>query len=291
MTEEIVTLFDLADRPQGRRCVMCWDDVCTYLLSRPCEAPDANSIPGWSPVEFEGDYRMKSRIRRVFAVGVDIDGGATLAEAREAYVDCWGYIHSTRKSRPDALRLRVVLPLAEPMTDVHDVERVVRRMQRRAPGQVDTGTGDASRLWFRPWAGSAHFVHAGLVGEPLDGHRIAQEEREREEQEAAERRAIRFVPPPVTDGSYAERALSRACHAVESAAEGERHERLAREAWNIGQLVGAGLLSQAHAESALDAASARVFPENRSRERVRTLAQQLAEGAKHPREIRRSPWG
>lgn len=282
-----ITRWTRADRPQGRRYTITAAQLAT-MLSAPVDAASKMELPGYALVAFDGDYRAKSRIRTVYGSGVDIDGGATIEVVVAAFEHLRGHVYSTPSSTPDAPRFRVLLPYAEPLHDVRDAERVTLAMQRRAPGKVDTGTKDASRLWFPGWSGAAHFVYAPLNGEPLDAHATAAAERQREELARATRR---FAPAPVTDGSYAERALQRACSNIADASEGSRHELLAREAWSIGTLVGAGLLAHHTAYAALDDASRRVFPDNRDDERLRTLDGQLAEGEKSPRQIRRSPWG
>ncbi len=285
-----VTYWTRVTMPVGRTYHVCDDDVWT-TLSRPRRAASKSALPGIALVTFRGGRRGLDHVIAVHGIGIDIDGGASLSEVLDAWRGAYGYVHSTPSSTAADPRWRIVLVLAAPMTNGENARHVIRWAQRRTPGKVDMGTCDPSRLWFLPWTGAAHWQHAGLVGRPIDGVAVAVEERAREERERAERQSRRFAPLPVTDGTYSERALSKACGAVASATEGERHDLLTREAWNVGQLVGAGLLARSTAIDSLRRAALRVFPENRHREVARTIEGQIDLGAQTPRQIRRSPWG
>lgn len=282
-----VTYWLRVTLPIGRTYQVAEDDLWS-ACSRPRRAASKMHLPSIAPVTFAGGRRGLAHIERIYGCGIDVDGDATLPEILTAWSGSYGYVHSTPSSTPDGPRWRIILLYREPLTDIDDARRVIRWAQRRTPGKVDMGTCDPSRLWFLPWAGAAHFVHAGLGGDALDGHAIAAEERHREEQERAARRAVTYAPPRRTDGSYAARALARACNEVARAGEGQRHTELAAEAFSIGTLVGAGLLAMHDAVSAFERA---VDGWSNPRKTMQTIAYQLAEGAKHPREIRRSPWG
>jgi hypothetical protein len=285
----MVTRWRRYNAPRGER--MSMDHAAlARMLATPVSATAKAELPAFALATFLDNYRRKSGTEAVYGSGVDIDGGASLEEVVDAFRDLYGHVYSTPSSTPDAPRFRVLLPYAEPLHNVRDVERVTIAMQRRAPGKVDGGTKDASRLWFPGWAGAAHFLYVPLTGDLLDAVRVSRDESAREERERTARqldRAIRAAryPQQARSGSYGERALARACAEIASATEGDRHRALAREAWSMGTLVAAGSLSRPDAYSALDAASRAVFPADREHERCRTLEQQLAEGEKHPRSL------
>lgn len=286
-----VTYFTRVTMPIGRTYHVCEDDLFA-ALARPRRAQSKMELPGISLGTYRGGRRALANLIAAYGCAGDVDGGnPALEDVLAALAGLYGYVHSTPSSKPHDRRWRPVILYREPVTDPADARRVIRWLQRRLPGKVDFGTCDPSRYWFLPWAGAEHWQHAMLDGEPLDALRIAREEREREEHEAAERRARQFTPPPPTTGGYAAGALRRACANVAASVEPNRHKTLAREAWSMGQLVGAGLLSRSDALAALDHASRGIFPENREHERTRTIAQQVDVGAHSPREIRRSPWG
>jgi hypothetical protein len=95
-------------------------------------------------------------------------------------------------------------------------------------------------------------------------------------------------PIPLANGSprerrYAEKALSNASAAVASAPLHTRNDTLNREAFGIGQLVGAGLLAREEVEETLsDAAGAVGLPD---REIRATLRSGLDAGQKEPRSV------
>lgn len=279
-----VTHWARHDRPRGRRLEINVDDLF-HSLARPFPAKSKSTSPGWAPVTFADNYRRKANVERVFAIGIDIDGGDTAA-AIAAWMHVWGCWHTTASSATDEKRIRIVVILSSPI-DCASAERVIVWAQRRTPGKVDRGTKDPSRLWYLPWAGAAHFEHGLLDGDPLDPDPILAQ---LEAEERAARERPKFEVPRTTGTGYAHAALRRACDAIGNASEGERHDVLTREAWNIGTLVGAGLLSRDEAHAALDVASRHVLSGAREDERARTLAGQLDLGAKSPREIRKSSW-
>ncbi len=82
-------------------------------------------------------------------------------------------------------------------------------------------------------------------------------------------------------GGWAARALSYECRDVGLAAEGSRNDRLNTAAYNIGQIVGDGLLSRGEVEAALLAAATRAgLPET---EATATIRSGLDAGIREPR--------
>lgn len=84
-------------------------------------------------------------------------------------------------------------------------------------------------------------------------------------------------------GGYVGRACEAEAEMVATAAEGTRNDTLNRAGFNLGQLVGAGLLQHGDAHQLLaDAARSCGLDE---REIGQTLGRALEDGAKHPREV------
>lgn len=84
-------------------------------------------------------------------------------------------------------------------------------------------------------------------------------------------------------GGYVGRACEAEAEMVATAGEGTRNDTLNRAGWNLGQLVGAGVLDREHAWQLLaDAARSSGLDE---REINQTLGRALDDGAKHPREV------
>lgn len=284
-----ITRFAPGEMAHGFREETCQDEF-ELLLSRPFVATGKATLPGFSFGTFRGDHRYKPKFEGGDGIGLDLDGGTDLPPVLAAFSKFAGYVTSTPSSTPTAPRWRVALWLRERVSDAAAYERIVEWAQRLAPGKVDKGTGDASRYWYFGWAGAAHFEHAGLVGEPLDGHRIAREEQEREEREAEARKAARFEPLPAVTGSYAERALQLACHDVATANEGDRHKTLYLKARSLGGYVPLGMLTREQVRAALDAASRGRLGERREAERLRTINDGLDDGIATPRKIARTSW-
>lgn len=88
--------------PHGSRRTFTGFDELASLLARPLAAPPPgalDSLPGWSPAVFVGDYRRADRIERVCALGIDIDTGALAPERiAELYADRRAIAHTTRRS-------------------------------------------------------------------------------------------------------------------------------------------------------------------------------------------------
>lgn len=94
---------------------------------------------------------------------------------------------------------------------------------------------------------------------------------------------IRRGRPQLDAGTYARAALEQESAAVAAATVGERNNQLNRSAYNLGQLVGAGVLDRGEAEAALLAAAAAAgLGEGESRA---TLSSGLDSGALVPRDL------
>src|SRR5581483_10430482 len=90
------------------------------------------------------------------------------------------------------------------------------------------------------------------------------------------------LPPAVARrGGYGPAALAREVEQVAAASQGQRNHALNRAAFNLGQLIAAGHLTEAEVTAALTDAAARAGLG--ATEAARTIASGLAAGARHPR--------
>ncbi|MCL2447632.1 MAG: hypothetical protein FWD17_01660 [Polyangiaceae bacterium] len=258
----------------GTPCRMTWGELTAYL-SRPTTGDpiafpnpdDAKRQAGaWSPCLYRDNHRAKDKIVRAWAITFDIDGGGDVDRASEAFGAFRKIVHSTYKSRPDAPRCRVVLPLTEACSDVALYERAHaagRRALRERGFIVDEGAKDASRLNFAP------MVHPGQTfgfratdGVAFDVKKFA----------AAMPPPPKPKPPPKPEhrDRYVQGALRRASDAVSAAGVGDRHHALAREAYSLARHeLG---LSLEQIELVLLGAFVSAAGEHRRREGQRTIA-------------------
>jgi len=104
-------------------------------------------------------------------------------------------------------------------------------------------------------------------------------------------RAMLSAQRPGNLSRYATVALTRACSAIRKAADDAQEATMGREAYGIGQLVGAGLISRAYAEQELLKAGYDIPDYNlqrrwKSEQIERRIKNSLADGIARPREIR-----
>jgi hypothetical protein len=105
--------------------------------------------PGWSAARFDPPVRGKDNVREVYAFVGDYDGTAELEEVLATWRGLGAFVHTTRSHTAATPRLRVVVPLARPVTS-DEYATVWRAMQKRAAGKLDESTKDAARFWFLP---------------------------------------------------------------------------------------------------------------------------------------------
>ena len=162
--------------PVGRRFVASWDKLAERL-SRPLEVADKLSIPGWAPVCFRGDRRLKANVDGVYALGVDFDELDVPFEELCGAFHTATIAHTTFSHTADAPHARAFLRLSRAVSAV-EYERLwsfVADRMADAGQKVDPAAKDPSRLWFIPavpprreGSTARTFFHRTIEGPPLD---------------------------------------------------------------------------------------------------------------------------
>lgn len=198
-----------------------------------------------------------------------------------------------RKWRPGEPRMRVMIPLAEPMS-VEEYEVFFDLLCDHLDGAVDGGTRDVTRISYAPRKRSPRMrsdverFFIEMAGTPFGLDDVDFREwgaefktldailrNERKEEKKRERRRQKKVKkvkkagitiPSVDDSAVCEKAkewLERAIEKIKDARAGERNHTVCQQSYWIGTLVGAGMLDWNDAEQALKSAAAIVLPQER----------------------------
>ncbi len=241
------SLTDTAGKRQ-----LSWPPFADRLRTPPVVA-SRESLPGLSLVLFRGDKRDGDHVQEVTGLGFDYDGGEHPLEAGIEVFQHWrGCGYTTYRSRPDAPRWRLLLPLSRTVSP-GEYERLWlagRAMLAQRGIVVDESTKDASRLWFAPGippGGDAHYAWKEWGEDPMDPGFLLSIA-------AALSPTDQAPPPPTTtrglvlrapgssadpERNYLEAALSRAEEKVRTAPEGVRNNTLNDEAYSLARLPGA----------------------------------------------------
>lgn len=123
--------------------------------------PDKRGLPAWSPWCYMGERRAKEGATAACAVVLDYDGGVTADDVARTW-DAWEHVgHTTwSHSDPASARLRLVLPLAEPVSAATWPRLWLWLCAQDA--RLDTQCSDAGRLFYLPFRSA--------TGEPMAWH-------------------------------------------------------------------------------------------------------------------------
>jgi len=244
----------------GHRIWWSWRDLLLAIV-RDLGRPHPERCHGWSPALFAGNRRGLDHLETVTALCLDYDAGEqSLEDVTSAWSNWRGLVHSSKSHTTAHPRLRVVLPLAEPV-DVAGHRRLSAWAVGRSAGLDVGATSDPARLWWWPSTVTGEHCYAWLRGRLL---RL--------------RDAPPIPPPPVRpprsgprQGAatrYAEAAVRSAGDRIASASVGDRHATLLREAWSLSRLVRDGLLDEGGVVSELTAAALEAGKPEREVERA-----------------------
>jgi hypothetical protein len=148
-----------------------WAQFVRELLAAPEVGTSKESLPGWSAATFDGDRRSGTRVGLVYALVLDQDDGASLADVASVWRGTLAAIHSTWSHTARAPRWRIVVALSRPVTPAeHACVWTSAQARCAAAGLViDASARDASRLWYVPARRPrARYVLRRLRGVPLD---------------------------------------------------------------------------------------------------------------------------
>lgn len=156
------------DRVRGvRRRVSRTALVAWLSLSWPAHG---EHHPGWSPATFADDSRARGTVvESVEALGLDVDEHVeSIEQALRPWRTLAGVWHTTRRSTPEAPRLRVVLWLSRPVT-VAEHARLVAWAETEAQDAggypLCSAVRNPTRFWFCPCDSSET---GELTGDVLD---------------------------------------------------------------------------------------------------------------------------
>jgi hypothetical protein len=167
-----LTYWRALSEPVGQRVPLSSPRVLfKRFAATPTIATSKESLAGWSPATFRADRRALANVEQCFAICLDIEKGGTFDGACEALGNFWAFVHTTYSHRPDAHRLRVIVPTSRAITG-DEYRRGWRWFADAATSAgltVDSAASDPSRLWFVPAiAPGAEYLSRELTGEVLD---------------------------------------------------------------------------------------------------------------------------
>lgn len=143
-----ITAFPSLYTTSGRRVATNWPAVFAKM-GRPLSRARKEHVPGWAPCIYERDSRAEDcRALAVTALVCEYDHDVGLDAAAETWGDWFGFVYSTFSHKPDAPRLRVILPLSRNVTP--EEHGRLWRWAESVGGAIDRKAKDAKRFWFWP---------------------------------------------------------------------------------------------------------------------------------------------
>jgi len=141
------TVFPFVNQATGQQV-----DLTAASFEEPLQVKHKSEAPLWSAAVFASDKRALANVLGVHALVYDIDDTLTDAELPEflSRAESLGlcYVHNTWGSAPDAWKLRVVYPLAEPVSRITFDD--MWAAYAKELGRADWHARDSSRMFFVP---------------------------------------------------------------------------------------------------------------------------------------------
>jgi hypothetical protein len=192
-------------------------------------------LPQWAWGRFESGYRAARAAQWLGGLVLDVDRGSW-AEAIGPWTGWEGAAVATPSYRPEAPRLRVLLPFARPVPPA-EYDRAWRWAASRCPADRAGRTPAAAWLWGPRPARVERWQGPRL--EPSAWAAVAELRRPR--------------PRPTADAGaeYGAAVLEAEAARVAKAPEGERQATLNARAWWVGGLVSSGAIGEVEAARAL----------------------------------------
>ena len=136
------------DSRTWRSEAITWDEFTSWAEEPADRKECGNYIFG----TLRGGRRTKSTVVSRSAVQLDADKATEATWEALRALGARGLVHTTFSSRPDALRLRAVLPLDRPVTRAEYVHIVAVLMDRLGRDAFDPGSVQPERFMFKPSA-------------------------------------------------------------------------------------------------------------------------------------------
>jgi len=258
-----VTFFESYRKPAGLRRDLSWGGMLE-AFRKPRKAAEKTDTACWSPTVFDGDKRAKAGALELSCLSLDFDNdGDRVVSTDEVHFELQsrGVTYATMPTwkalTEGAPRFRLVVPLVSPVPadrwgDWLDGALAATGLDGLLHGVDVPILRDTARLFFLP---------ATPEGCPVDvfdfdGYLLDVPVPEPKAEEQPRRVEIPRVEADSPVEKYVAEAVEAECERVATAGKGQRNHALNSAAFNLGTLVGAGVLDQHDAASRLEAAAA-----------------------------------
>lgn len=169
-----IATFRYREDKWPKHVTLTWPDLVKRLTTFN-RRERKEGAPLWSPTAYhDGKRREKANVESITLAVGDLDHDVVYGDIVQhlrslgvAFV-----LHSTFRSTPEEPRLRVVIPLVQPVA-AQDWERIKKRLDYHVFKHSDPSTADASRMYYWPIArpGALTFTEQG-EGQLLDPYAL-----------------------------------------------------------------------------------------------------------------------
>ncbi len=284
-----VSLFDNKHDALPRPATWTWGEFCARLEKPMIRANKDGAL--FSPATFEPAHRKKENVTEIAALTLDYDHGADLSRdtapwrslgLKFAVYTTHSHQRNTKEQPEAEDRFRVVIPLAEPIPAAQ-FAALWQWAAELSGGKIDPAPKDVSRMFYLPVkaAPDAPYHYEVQDGAALDWRALPLETETHNRPLAMLVQAAR--EERVDYDAYVQAALHDEVHRILTAANGSRNAQLNKSAFALGQLIGAGILTEADVIGALEPAAQSAGLNGR--EIAATIRSGINAGMKEPREL------
>lgn len=296
-----LSLFRNAFDNEPRRVEVSWEYLVDRLCAPPVVLAKKEYVLSYSPAIFRGE-RGKETVEQVSFLSFDLDDipAEAFQDVRRRIAGLAAVVYSTFQ-HADALtrnegRYRLVLRLSRAVL-ASEWELFWYRARARYAPDADEQCTDASRIYFLPCVPSqdaiARHEAFALEGAAIDVDEILREPEPKRREPASDgwSRAIAMMgstQAPNGGERWARTALENEANVLINAEKGTRNSQLNKSAFNLGQIVAGGGLTESEVVYALLGACAQngLIADDGELSARRTLRSGLEKGQKTPRVAR-----
>jgi hypothetical protein len=293
-----LSLFRNAFDNEPRRVEVSWEYLVDRLCAPPVVLAKKEYVLSYSPAIFRGE-RGKETVEQVSFLSFDLDDipAEAFQDVRRRIAGLAAVVYSTFQ-HADALtrnegRYRLVLRLSRAVL-ASEWELFWYRARARYAPDADEQCTDASRIYFLPCVPSedaiARHEAFALEGAAIDVDEILREPEPKRREPATDgwSRAIAMMgatQAPNGGERWARTALENEANVLINAEKGTRNSQLNKSAFNLGQIVAGGGLTESEVVYALLGACAQngLIADDGELSARRTLRSGLEKGQKNPR--------